>query len=136
MPLPKKIVGAELNRAAGGADEVAEDGDVGAVDADAAGVDRQAELFGLFEIDTRVVQFGKAETLRGQNAIEACRIHRTGRTMPFPRTPRYLVELLPVAFVPGLHSLLLGCVRVEALTFPFAAFAAAATSISRCTSIT
>src|SRR5438445_9502541 len=96
-----------LERAAGGADEVAEDGDVGAVDADAAGIDREAELFGLFEIDARVVQFGKAETLRGQNAIEACRIHRTGRTMPFRRTPRYLVELLPVAFVPGLHSLLL-----------------------------
>ena len=96
-----------LERAAGGADEVAEDGDVGAVDTDAAGIDRQAELFGLFEIDTCVVEFRKAETLRGQNAIEACRIHRAGRTMPFPRTPRYLVELLPVAFVPGLHSLLL-----------------------------
>ena len=107
MPLRQKIVGAELNRAAGGADEVAEDGDVGAVDADAAGIDREAELFGLFEIDACVVEFRKAETLRGQNAIEACRIHRTGRTMPFPRTPRYLVELLPVAFVPGLHSLLL-----------------------------
>src|SRR5882762_8516078 len=96
-----------LERAAGGADEVAEDGDVGAVDTDAAGIDRQAELFGLFEIDTCVVEFGKAETLRGQNAIEARRIDGTGRTMPFPRTPRYLVELLPVAFVPGLHSLLL-----------------------------
>ena len=136
VPLRQKIVGAELNRAAGGADEVAEDGDVGAVDTDAAGIDRQAELFGLFEIDTRVVQFGKAETLRGQNAIEARRIDGTGRTMPFPRTPRYLVELLPVAFVPGLHTVLLGCARVEALTFPFAAFATAATSISRCTSIT
>ena len=118
MPLPKKIVGAQLKRAAGGADEVAEDGDVGAVNANAAGIDREAELFGLFEIDTRVVEFREAETLRGQNAIEARRIDGTGRTMPFPRTPRYLVELLPVAFVPGLHSLLLGCVRVKALTFP------------------
>ena len=116
MPLRQKIVGAELNRAAGGADEVAEDGDVGAVDTDAAGIDREAELFGLFEIDTCVVEFGKAETLRGQNAIEARRIDGTGRTMPFPRTPRYLIELLPVAFVPGLHSLLLVC------HFPFCRF--------------
>jgi len=96
-----------LNRAAGGADEVAEDGDVGAVDTDAAGIDREAELFGLFEIDACVVEFGKAETLGGQHAIEARRIDGTGRTMPFPRTPRYLVELLPVAFMPSLHSLLL-----------------------------
>src|SRR2546423_15466601 len=96
-----------LNRAAGGADEVAEDGDVGAVDADAAGIDRQAELFGLFEIDACVVEFGKAETLRGQNAIEARRIDGAGRTMAFPRTPRYLVGLLPGAVVPGLHTGLL-----------------------------
>ena len=96
-----------LKRAAGGADEVAEDGDVGAVNANAAGIDREAELFGLFEIDTCVVEFRKAEPLRGQNAIEARRIDRTGRTMPFPRTPSYLVKLLPVAFMPSLHSLLL-----------------------------
>ena len=32
----------ELERAAGGADEVAEDGDVGAVDTDAAGIDGKA----------------------------------------------------------------------------------------------
>ncbi len=104
---PLQKITAELQRAAGGADEIAEDGDVGAVHTDAAGIDREAELFGLFEIDTCVVEFGKAETLRGQNAIEARRIDGTGRTMPFPRTPRYLVELLPVAFLPGLHSLLL-----------------------------
>jgi len=60
---------AELQRAAGGADEVAENGDVGAVDANAAGIHREAEPFGLFEIDSGVIQFGKAETLRGQNAI-------------------------------------------------------------------
>src|SRR5258706_386042 len=102
-PLRKRIVGADLNRAAGGADEVAEDGDVGAVDTDATCIDRQAELFGLFEIDTCVVQFGKAETLRGQNAIEARRIDGTGRTMTAPRTTSYLVELLPVAFLPGPH---------------------------------
>lgn len=99
----------KLQRAAGGADEVAEDGDVGAVDTDAAGIDREAKSFGLFEIDTCVVQFGKAETLCGQNAIEARRIHGTGRTMTAPRTPCYLVELLPVAFLPGRHTVLLCC---------------------------
>jgi|SRR5579859_215183 len=94
---------AELERAAGGADEIAEDGDVGAVDADAAGIDGQAEHFCLFEIDAGVVEFGEAKTLRGQDAIEARGIHGTGRTMALPRTASDLVELLPVAFVPGLH---------------------------------
>jgi hypothetical protein len=36
--------------------------------------------------------------------------------MTAPRTPRYLVELLPVAFLPGRHTMLLGCVRAKALT--------------------
>ena len=128
----------ELERATGRADEVAEDGNIGAVDTNAAGIDGQAEPFGLFEIDICVVEFGKAKSLRGQDAIEAGRINRAGRTMTAPRTPRYLVELLPVAFLPGRHTVLLCRVRTEALTYhvPFAAFAAAATSISRSTSIT
>ena len=48
----------ELQRAAGGADEVAEDGDVGAIDADAASVHGEAEQLGLFKIDPCVIEFG------------------------------------------------------------------------------
>ena len=127
----------ELEGAAGGADEIAEDGDVGAVDTDATGIYGKAEPFGLLEVDTCVVEFGEAETLCGQDAIEARGIDRAGRTMTAPRTPRYLVELLPVAFLPGRHALLLASgLKPRPTAFLFAAFAAAATSVSRCTHIT
>jgi len=53
-----------LERAAGGADEVAEEVTLGV---DATRRHRPAgELFGLFEIDTCVVEFRQAETLRGR----------------------------------------------------------------------
>ena len=93
-----------LERAAGGAYEVAKDGDVGTVDTDAAGVHRETEFFGLFEIDTGIVEFGQAKTLRGQHAIQARGINRTGRAMTAPGASCYLVELLPIAFLPGGHG--------------------------------
>jgi len=103
----------KLERFVRRADEVAEDGDVGAVDTDASGIHRETEFFGLFEIDSRVIQFGEAKTLCRQYAVQTRRIDRAGRTVPSPRTPRYLVELLPVAFLPGRHSVNL---KISALT--------------------
>jgi hypothetical protein len=108
-----------LNRTAGGADKVAKDGHIRAVDSDAAGVHGQAELFGLFKIYTRVIEFREAETLRGQNAVKACRIDRAGRTMTAPGAARYLVELLPVAFVPSGHAVVLGRVPYSLRTAYF-----------------
>src|SRR5579871_3079799 len=103
------------------ADKIAQHGHVGAVGANAAGIHRQAEHFGLFKIDTGIVQFRKAETLRGQYAVQSSRIHGTGRTMTPPRTTSYLVELVPVAFLPGSHSVLLCCfTRLLPLLFPIA----------------
>jgi hypothetical protein len=58
-----------LERATGGADEVAKDRYVGAVDTDAASVHGEAEQLGLFEIHAGVIEFGEAEALRGQNAV-------------------------------------------------------------------
>ena len=95
--------------AVGGTDEVAKDGNVGAVDPDAACVHREAEFFCLLEVNTRIIEFGQTKTLRGQNTIEACRIDRTRRTMAAPRPTSYLVELLPIAFLPGGHGVLLLC---------------------------
>src|SRR5215470_11877445 len=85
------------------ADEIAEDGDIGSVGADAARVHREAESFGLFEINACVVEFRQAETVRRQNAIQARRINRSGWTMTAPRPTSYLVELLPIAFLPSGH---------------------------------
>jgi hypothetical protein len=89
---------------AGGTDEVAEDGDVGAVDADAAGVNRKAEAFGEVEIHAGIVEFRKAETLRGRNPIESGRIDRTGRPVAAPGAAGNFVELPPVAFLPSGHG--------------------------------
>ena len=55
-----------LERLTGGADEIAQHGDVRAVGADAAGVHGKAKALGEIEIDTGVIEFGKTETLRGQ----------------------------------------------------------------------
>ena len=87
-----------------GADEFAQDRDVGAVDTDAASIDGEAETFGEIEIDAGVIEFRKAVTLRGRNTIETGRIDRPGRTMTAPRAARQFVELLPIAFLPSGHS--------------------------------
>ena len=93
----------KLYRLARGTDEIAENGDVGAVGADATGIHRETEALGKFEIDTRIIEFGEAETSCGLHAIETRRIDGARWPMALPRTARELVELLPVAFVPRIH---------------------------------
>lgn len=95
-----------LERLARGADEIAEDGDVGAIGADAAGVNGKTEALGEIEINAGVIEFGKTETLRGQNAVQARGIDRARRTMALPGTASQLIKLLPIAFVPRGHRLL------------------------------
>lgn len=87
-----------------GADEIAQDGDVGTVCANATGVNRQAQALGLVEIDASIIELRKAKTRRRLHAIHAGRINRTGRTVPLPRAARHLVELLPIAFLPSVHG--------------------------------
>ena len=93
-----------LERLARGANEIAQDSDVRTVSADAAGVDGKAEALGDIEIDSGVIEFRKAETLRGQNTIDARRIDGTRRAVTLPGAPRQFVELLPIAFVPRGHG--------------------------------
>src|SRR5690348_5101082 len=92
-----------LQRPARGAHKIPQHGDVRAVRADASRIHGQTQPLGLIEIHSRVIQFGKAESLRGQHAVNPRGINRTGRTVPSPRAPRQFVELLPIAFVPGGH---------------------------------
>src|SRR5260370_40968583 len=86
---------------AGGADEIAQHGHVGAVGSDAPSVHGQTEPLGKIEIDTRVVQLRQTETLRWQNAINSRRIHRPRRAVTPPGAPRQLVKSFPIAFVPS-----------------------------------
>jgi hypothetical protein len=92
-----------LKRLARGTDEIAEYSDVGAIGADAASIHGQAEVLGKFEIDTGIIEFREAEARSGEHAVEARRINGAWRPMALPRTARQLVELLPIAFVPGIH---------------------------------
>jgi len=94
---------AKLQRLAGGAHEIAEDGDVGAVGTDAASVHGQAEALGELEINAGIIKFGKAETRGGLYAIETRGIDGAWRAMTLPGTARELVELFPVSFVPRIH---------------------------------
>ena len=98
---------AQLNWPVGGADEIAQHSYIGTVSADAPSVHRKAEFFSLLQINTCVVQFGQTKTLRGQNTVETVRVNGTRRTMAAPRASSYLVELLPIAFLPGRHAALL-----------------------------
>lgn len=89
---------------AGGADEIAQNGDVRTVGADAASVDRKTKAFSLIEIDSRVIQLGKAETGGGRDPVHARRVNRAGRATPMPGPASQFIELLPIAFVPSVHS--------------------------------
>ena len=93
----------KLQRLAGGAHEIAQNSDVGAIGADAASIHGQAEVLGKFEIDTGIIEFRKAEARSGEHAVETRRINGARRPMALPRTARQLVELFPIAFVPGIH---------------------------------
>jgi hypothetical protein len=93
----------KLQRLAGGAHEVAQRGDVGAVGPDASGVNGQTELLGLIEIDTGVIQFRQTVSSGRSDAVHARRIDRPRRAMTLPRAARQFVKLLPIAFVPIVH---------------------------------
>jgi len=98
---------------AGRANEIAQNGHVGAICADAPCIYWQSEPLGQVQIHTRVVQFRQAETLRRLHAIQARRIDRPGRAVTPPGTARQLVILLPIAFVPSRHSLHRGPIHVR-----------------------
>jgi hypothetical protein len=89
-------------------DEIAQNGYIGAISADASGIHGKSETLGEIEIHARVVQLRQAKPLGGQNTIDARRIHRTRRAVTPPRAPRQLVKLLPIAFVPSRHILFQG----------------------------
>src|SRR5260221_5511880 len=99
----RKQTTTELQRVAVGTNEFAKHGDVGSIDTDAAGIDRQAEALGEIQVHASVIQLRKAITLRGRNTIESRRIDRPGRTMTAPGTPRQIVKLPPIAFLPSGH---------------------------------
>jgi hypothetical protein len=97
------VIDVGLERLAGRTNEIAQNGNVWAVSADAPGIHGQTETLGKLEIHTRVVQLRQAESLRGQHAIYARRIDRPRRAVTPPRAPRQLVKLFPIAFVPSRH---------------------------------
>src|ERR1700739_2477280 len=96
--------GRYLQRAARRAHEIAQNGYIRTVRADAARIDGEPQQLGKLEVNAGVIQLRKAKSLRGQHAVQARRIHGPGRTMTTPRAARHLVELLPVALAPGSHA--------------------------------
>src|SRR5262249_35128879 len=54
-------------------------------------------------IDSGVVQFRQAKTLRWRNTIQTRRIDGARRTMTAPRSAGDFVKLVPVAFLPSGH---------------------------------
>src|ERR1700683_886301 len=92
---------------AAGAIELAERGDVGAVGADAAGVDRQTEIFGLFDAEAGLVQFGEAVAFRWYQTVAVRQIHGTRRAMRAPPFPYDQEEVVPVSSIP--HVILPSC---------------------------
>jgi hypothetical protein len=85
---------------AGGADEFAQGGNVGAVGADAAGVHGEAESFGLLDAEAGVVQFSEAVPFGGDEAIAARTVHGTQRAMVVPALAYDIEEVVPVSPVP------------------------------------
>ena len=94
-----------LQRAPRGAHEVAQHGDVGPVGADSPRIHRKPKPLGEFQVHACVIKFRETKTLRGQHAIQPRRINGPRWTMCSPWAARHLVELLPIAFVPGGHTI-------------------------------
>ena len=86
--------------------EVAQHSDVRAVGSDATGVNGQSQAFRHIKVHTCIVQFRKAETRGGQDAVKSRRIHGPRRAMALPGAARQIVKLLPIAFVPRIHRLI------------------------------
>lgn len=93
-----------LNRVPGGADKVAQDGDIRPIGTDTPSIHGQAENFCKIKINAGIIEFRQTETLRGQNAIHPRWIDRPGRAVTPPWAKRQLIELLPIAFVPSGHA--------------------------------
>ena len=73
-------------RLARGAHKFAQRGDIGAISADSSRVYRQAQAFGGFHVDPRIVEFGQAKPNGWKHSLRAARIHRAWRTAPLPGT--------------------------------------------------
>ena len=93
-----------LQRVPRGAHKIAQHGHVWLVGADSPRVHRESEPLGKFQVHASIIQLGKTKTLRGQHAIQPRWIHGPRWTMRPPWAARHLVELLPIAFVPGRHA--------------------------------
>jgi len=92
-----------LARLAGRAHEIAQNGNVGSIRADAPGIHGQTKPLGEIKVHARIVQLGQAESLRRQHPVYARRIHRPWRTVALPGAARQFIKLLPIAFVPSRH---------------------------------
>ena len=96
---------AGLQRAPRGTYEIAQHGDVRSIGSDSSRVHRKPEALRQLQVDAGVIQLRKAESLRGEHAIEPRRINRAGWTVMSPRAARRLVEPLPIVFAPGRHTI-------------------------------
>ena len=118
----------ELQRLAGRADKVTQDGDIRSVGSDAPGVNWKTEALRHIQVHACIVQFRKAETRGGQNAVKPRRINGPRRAMALPRAARQIVKLLPIAFVPRIHrtiqSLTLTWMQNSGLRFTYTPSAA------------
>jgi hypothetical protein len=89
-----------LEAGAGGADVFAESGDVGAERADTACVNGDAEIFGLFDAETGIIEFGEAVAFRGCEPISAGHIHGARRPVRMPPLSYDVEEVVPISAVP------------------------------------
>jgi len=95
----------KLQRAARRAHKIPQNGHVRPIHPNAPRIHGQTQLFRLFQVYARIIELRQAKSLRRQYAIQSRRVYRPGRAMTPPRASRYFVELLPIAFLPGRHSL-------------------------------
>jgi len=125
------VLGNEADTSGGvarGSDKRAKSGNVWAVGANAGGVHGQAEVLGLVNIDSGVIEFGEAEAHGGRNPVALSRIDGPGRPTAIPRALGDFKELLPVAFsphrfspasLPGGRSTYSDAVKAVSVAWPF-----------------
>jgi hypothetical protein len=92
--------GAKLESRTAGAIEVPQRGDVRSIRAHASGVNRQTQVFGLFDAHACFIQFGQAIALRGNQLVPAREIYRTRRAVRAPALSHDYKKIVPVSSIP------------------------------------
>jgi hypothetical protein len=92
--------GAKLEPRTAGAIKVPERCDVRSIRTNASSINRQTQIFGLFDAHARFIEFGQAIAFSGNQPVPAREVHRARRTVCAPALSYDYEKIVPVSSIP------------------------------------